>query len=303
MKLYEYLGIDHMMNEHDIPMTSILPNVPAEHRTCFDSVRSVTLKVPMEREGHGLYVLEVSMKAPRNIEKIAVQLQKAIKHRILFVFRYDRRFLLLWRNFGLNERTENVTTDHTSYSTDWIYEEYLNDDLLCFCKSERINADKPSRYGQSLSVAKNEDDEMRYFIDVIRNVYELSGCIINSDVVSVRYLIDWANAHECGSSVNLDEVIREAARLGYGNMINDCLFLGKEQLGYLYQELTGSRWCSRLGRTGRYPWSYFDGKFPATFEEEYELTAVYEDAIGEGSYGWDCEDYSASALFAYLCAA
>lgn len=294
MKLYEYLGIDHMMNEADIPMDYILSYVPQEHRTCLEAVRKVTLKVPVEREGHCLFVMEVALKAPRGIEQIALQLQKAIKHRILFVFRCDRRFLILWRNFDLNGKTENVTTDHTSYSTDWIYEEYLNDDLLYFCKTERINANQAPCYNRSLPVVKNEDNEMRYFTDVIRNVYELSGCIINSDVVSARYLIDWVNAHECGIRIDLEDVAREAARHGYGTTINDFLFFGKDQVGYLCQELSEARYYSRLGRTGRYPWTYFEGKYMASTADEAALTAVYCDAISEMPYAYDFEDYSIS---------
>ena len=112
MTIYDYLGIndDDLLNV-EIPIKTILDNINNitlrwEAEELFDEIKDIKLKLSINRNEHYLQVLEINMKSAVNIERIAFIIQKTIKYRILFVFNYQDKNLLLWRSFKMTKSTD-----------------------------------------------------------------------------------------------------------------------------------------------------------------------------------------------------
>ena len=83
MKIYEFLGIDHLLMDIPIPQNAILENVDAgsygEAVAAFRNIDYISLRVSLNRDEHYLQVMEIGMNTPRDIDVIAKIIQKTIK--------------------------------------------------------------------------------------------------------------------------------------------------------------------------------------------------------------------------------
>ena len=86
MKIYEFLGIDHLLMDIPIPHEAILENVDAgsysQAVAAFRNIDYISLKVSLNRDEHYLQVIEIGLNTPRDIDAIAKIIQKTIKYRI-----------------------------------------------------------------------------------------------------------------------------------------------------------------------------------------------------------------------------
>ena len=293
MKIYEFLGIDHLLMDIPIPQDAILENVDAgsygEAVAAFRNIDYISLRVSLNRDEHYLQVMEIGMNTPRDIDVIAKIIQKTIKYRILFIFTYQEHYLILWRNFKLTDSTEYVYSDGVAYCTDWIYDESLDMDVLWTCNTIKINNDRTRIVPLSFKKKnKNDDDGMAYFRDVVRNVYSVSGAIINRELVCSRYLIDWFACHAIGERVDLNYLLCEAIREEMYMIVDDHIFFEKDRLEVLCSEIENPNYMYKvsMGRTGRIPWTYFESiAFPATYDDEYDIVSrLHEVLESDGQY-------------------
>ena len=293
MKIYEFLGIDHLLMDIPIPNEAILENVDAgsysQAVVAFRNIDYISLKVSLNRDEHYLQVIEIGLNTPRDIDAIAKIIQKTIKYRILFIFTYQEHYLILWRNFKLTDSTEYVYSDGVAYCTDWIYDESLDMDVLWTCNTIKINNNQSRIVPLSFKKKnKNDDDGMGYFRDVVRNVYSVSSAIINRELVCARYLIDWFACHAMGERVDLNYVLCEAIREEMYTTVDDHLFLEKDRLEVLCSEIENPNYMYKIsmGRTGRIPWTYFESiAWPATYEDEYDIVSrLHEVLESDGQY-------------------
>ena len=293
MKIYEFLGIDHLLMDIPIPHEAILENVDAgsysQAVAAFRNIDYISLKVSLNRDEHYLQVIEIGLNTPRDIDAIAKIIQKTIKYRILFIFTYQEHYLILWRNFKLTDSTEYVYSDGVAYCTDWIYDESLDMDVLWTCNTIKINNNQSRIVPLSFKKKnKNDDDGMGYFRDVVRNVYSVSSAIINRELVCARYLIDWFACHAMGERVDLNYVLCEAIREEMYTTVDDHLFLEKDRLEVLCSEIENPNYMYKIsmGRTGRIPWTYFESiAWPATYEDEYDIVSrLHEVLESDGQY-------------------
>ena len=293
MKIYEFLGIDHLLMDIPIPQDAILENVDAgsygEAVAAFRNIDYISLRVSLNRDEHYLQVMEIGINTPRDIDVIAKIIQKTIKYRILFIFTYQEHYLILWRNFKLTDSTEYVYSDGVAYCTDWIYDESLDMDVLWTCNTIKINNDRTRIVPLSFKKKnKNDDDGMAYFRDVVRNVYSVSGAVINRELVCSRYLVDWFACHAIGERVDLNYLLCEAIREEMYMIVDDHIFFEKDRIEVLCSEIENPNYMYKIsmGRTGRIPWTYFDSiAFPATYDDEYDiLSRLHEVLESDGQY-------------------
>ena len=141
MTIYECLGIGEYLIDETIPTDLIIENIDrADLRydagVFFQDITRVSIRASLNRGNHFMQVVEVELNNVDHISEISVLIQKAIRYQVLFVFVYEDRYLILRRSFNLTTSTEHVYTDHASFSTDWIYGECLEDDLVALVGRE-----------------------------------------------------------------------------------------------------------------------------------------------------------------------
>ena len=130
MTIYEALGIEESLVDIPIPKDTILQNIQNSPlswsaKSYFKVIDRVVLRASIHRSGYELQVLEINLNEPKYIQEISLLVQTAIKYRILFVFTYDDRYLIVRRNFRLTETTDHVYSEYLSYTTEWLYKENL----------------------------------------------------------------------------------------------------------------------------------------------------------------------------------
>ncbi len=280
MTIYEALGIDQNLLSYEISKEDVIYNLATKDLQdkaylAFDSVDSIVLKASINRSDHCLQVLEINLSSPRNIERISYVIQKAIRHRVLFVFTYESRYLILWRSFHMTESTENVYTDHATRCTNWIYGEYLIADLLAPYNLLTINRMDDEFYyvnDNYLHHTNCDNGEGVYFADLLNNVVKLNQCVLETDYVSARFLLDWLKTHSAGNYVSIDDWVIEARDNDTYLLIGDTLFFNKNRvMNYIWpnEEL---RFAPSIGHTGKNPMVYFESLADvASYEDESDI--------------------------------
>ena len=295
MTIYEFLGFGSTL-DIEIPKEKIIENLswPFTANTAnryFSQIDSVILRASLNRQEHYLQVLEVNLNDASNIDDISVMIQKAIKYRILFVFVYQERYLLVCRNFDLTESTENVYTSKVTCGTDWIYQENLNDDMFCSCNIQDINMsyvdNEDEEYEiRSIKAKRYKDNgDLVYFEDVLSNIRELNESMAESGVVCVRYLYDWFQTHNAGNYTDIKEVLKEVCRRENHCYLGNHLFLDKNDIICTISELNHFKYDVSLDHTGSNPISYFkEIESVSTYSDEYAVIAFINEQCHGISY-------------------
>ena len=280
MTIYETLGIDQNLRNDEIPKEAIIYNLSTEDLQdeayiAFDSVDSIVLRASINRSDHCLQVLEVNLSSPQNIERISYVVQKAIRHRVLFVFTYESRYLILWRNFNITASTENVYTYHTARCTNWIYGEYLVADMLSTYDLITINRmDDEFYYIDDYYLHQTDDDngDGIYFADLLNNVIKLNQCVLETDYISARFLWDWLQTHSAGYHVDIEDIISDAREHGSYLYIEDSLFFDKNRIINFIWKSDELRFTPTIGHTGKNPMVYYENLADvASFDDESDL--------------------------------
>ena len=282
MTIYECLGIDQVLLDMMIPKENIVENLPTgEMRRAaameFAVIDKITLRASLQRNRHYLQVIEIELLKPENIEQISFLIQKAVKYRVLFVFVFQERYLLLWRNFIATARTENVSTAHINKCTNWIYKESLNANLLCFYQDvaivKDINALECDREAERLRSSVDNGDTA-YFSDVLHNVNALNDCMVDGEFISARYLIDWLQTHAPGQRMSIEDFLEPAYENDAYQVFDGHLFFEKSRISLYIGELDNATYLRSLDHTGKYPTEYFTTAIEiATYADEEKLMA------------------------------
>lgn len=264
MTIYECLGIGEYLIDETIPTDLIIENIDrADLRydagVFFQDITRVSIRASLNRGNHFMQVVEVELNNVDHISEISVLIQKAIRYQVLFVFVYEDRYLILRRSFNLTTSTENVYTDHASFSTDWIYGECLEDDLVALFDTNEVIDCYDEDFELSFEPKKSDSDngDHRYFDDVIGNAVSINRSVIESDVVSLRFLLDWWTLHIVGSRVNIYDVLDRVRDVQAYQMIGNYLFVEKDCVRYAISELEHSEYTVSFDHTGRNPMFYF----------------------------------------------
>lgn len=279
MNIYECLGLKtHLMNL-DISTENIIKSISdlkikQESERIFAVIKNIKLQFSIHQGECCFQVIEIELSAPENINEISRIMQQVIKYRILFVFTFDDRYLLLWRNNILTENTEYVYTTHTVQCTNWIYAESLHEDILFNCDIHSVNnIDDDKFYVQSdkMNITDNDNCDTQYFY-IVLNAIRLNNCIVNSDIVCTRYLIDWLQNHRIRENISIYEISAEMLKNENFLILGDNIFFEKSILSNVINTLENSQFLHTFGATGRYPMEYFSTiTHPATYEDEYDL--------------------------------
>ena len=287
MTIYECLGIEKYLIDETIPTDLIIENIDSDDLRCdahvyFKDIFRVSIRASLNRGNHFMQVIEVELNRADHISEISALIQKAIRYQVLFVFVFEERYLILRRSFNLTISSEHVYTDHTSFSTDWIYKENLEDEFVAMFDTAEIVNCYDEDYVLSFEPKQTPSDngDHRYFDDVIKNAVSLNNAVIDSDVVSLRFLLDWWQLHISGLRVNIFDVLDKVRQVQAYQMIGDYLFVEKEVVSYAISELEESQYILSLGHTGRTPMYYFrDLEEPSTFIDDDNLTSfiLYSD--------------------------
>lgn len=264
MTIYECLGIEAFLLNENIPIDLIIENLDNQElkkdaRVFFDDILRVSIRASFNRNNHFLQVLEVNLKNADHINEISILIQKAIKYQVFFVFEYDERYLLLRRSFNMTMSTEYVYTEHASFCTDWIYIENLGDDFLALTDTNKIENCYDENFELSFEQTKTKTDngDYQFFDDIIENANKLNIAISESEVVCLRFLIDWLAFHSAGYRLNIYDILDKIRELEGYQMIDDNLFLDKLCIRYVISELEHSKFRVTLDHTGRNPMFYF----------------------------------------------
>lgn len=279
MTIYECLGIEEFLIDETIPTDLIIENIDRadlryDASVFFKDITRVSIRASLNRGNHFMQVIEVELNNVDHISEISVLIQKAIRYQVLFVFNYEERYLILRRSFNLTMSTEHVYTEHASFSTDWIYAENLEDDLVALFDTNEIINYYDEDFELPFEPKKTDSDngDHRYFDDVIGNAIRLNRSIIESDVVSLRFLLDWWNLHIAGSRVNIYEVLDRVREVQAYQMIGDHLFVEKGCVRYAISEFEHSEYTVSLDHTGKNPMFYFRNSSElATYAEADKL--------------------------------
>ena len=296
MTIYECLGIEKYLIDETIPTDLIIENIDSDDLRCdarvyFKDIFRVSIRSSLNRGNHFMQVIEVVLNRADHINEISALIQKAIRYQVLFVFVFEERYLILRRSFNLTLSTEHVYTDHASFSTDWIYKENLEDDFASMFDTTEIVNCYDEDYVLSFEPKQTASDngDHRYFDDVIKNSVNLNNAVVDSDVVSLRFLLDWWQLHISGSRVNIFDVLDKVRQVQAYQMIGDYLFVEKEVVSYAISELEESQYILSLGHTGRTPMYYFrELAEPATYidADNLMLYLLYGcDELYDGEYG------------------
>lgn len=287
MTIYECLGIEKYLIDETIPTDLIIENIDSDDLRCdahvyFKDIFHVSIRASLNRGNHFMQVIEVELNRADHISEISALIQKAIRYQVLFVFVFEERYLILRRSFNLTISSEHVYTDHASFSTDWIYKENLEDEFVAMFDTAEIVNCYDEDYVLSFEPKQTPSDngDHRYFDDVIKNAVSLNNAVIDSDVVSLRFLLDWWQLHISGLRVNIFDVLDKVRQVQAYQMIGDYLFVEKEVVSYAISELEESQYILSLGHTGRTPMYYFrELEKPSTFIDDDNLTSfiLYSD--------------------------
>ena len=264
MTIYECLGIEEFLIDETIPTDLIIENIDRsdlryDASVFFKDITRVSIRASLNRGNHFMQVVEVELNNVDHISEISILIQKAIRYQILFVFVYEDRYLILRRSFNLTMSTEHVYTDHTSFSTDWIYGESLEDDLVALFDTNEVFDCYDEDFELPFEPKKTDNDngDHHYFDDVIGNAIKLNNSVIESDVVSLRFLLDWWNLHIVGSRVNIYDVLDRVREVQAYQMIGNHLFVEKSCIRYAISGLEHSVYTVSLDHTGKNPMFYF----------------------------------------------
>ena len=288
MTIYETLGIDHSLCNVEIPKDAIVDNLSTaelqdEACAALGLVESILLKASINRSDHCLQVLEVNLVSPQNIERISYLIQKAIRHRILFVFVFESRYLILWRNFNITASTENVYTYHTTYCTNWIYSEYLVIDILLPYDLVTIDCMDDEFYDiddYDMHQTNNDNGDGVYFEDILNNVMILNKCVLEIEYISARFLLDWLKTHNTGRYIDIEDIIWDAQEYDWYIYIEDSLFFDKNRIINFIWKSDELRFTQSIGHTGKNPMVYYENlNNVASFDDECDLISklLYSD--------------------------
>ena len=265
MTIYECLGISEFLIDETIPVDLIIENIDRDNLkhdadVFFRDIERVSIRASFNRGNHYMQVIEVELNSADYIEEISMLIQNAIRYPILFIFVYKERYLLIRRNFNLTMSTEHVSSIHIGFCSNWIYKEHLEDDLVSLLDSEEIVDYYDEEFElQEEPVKTVVDNGDYYFDDIIGNAIKLNYTIINSDVICLRFLIDWFKLHIAGSRIGIYELLNYIYRAQAYQMIGEHLFVEKDCISYALSELEHSRYMLSFGKTGRRPVVYFKG--------------------------------------------
>lgn len=279
MTIYECLGIDEFLIDETIPLEMIIENIESidarrEARYLFGDISRVCLRASLKRNEHYLQVIEIEVNSARNLGRISELLQKTIPYLALFILVYQGRYLILRRSFNVTELTGHVYTYHASLSTNWIYEEHLNEEILCLCHINRIQSYYEDAYELGYRPKRSDYDngDYFYFEDLWANVQALDAAMIGSDVVGVRYLLDWINIHSAGYNCDIRDILEQVRLHQAFHVIGDHLYIEKSCTRFAIGSLFRFDYPPSLDYTGRHPLLYYsDIHYMATDDDEIEL--------------------------------
>ena len=281
MTIYECLGIDHILQDQAIPKELIIENIENEDlrydaEYYFRVIDQVSLRASIQRgEEHFLQVFEVELNSPNFIREISFLIQKAIKYRVLFIFVFEGRYLIVRRSFNLTMSTENVHTDSASFCSDWIYEEYLHMDIL-YNHKFRVVKEYADADEDAVKLVKTDADNGDYilFKDILSCAESLNKCIIESECISARWFIDWLKSHVAGHRVEIGDFIDVISEHEAYVYIEDFLFIDKSCARYAMTGLDNTYYilpALSMDHTGKWPMRYFEEIASPSTHEEAEI--------------------------------
>lgn len=283
-KLYRYLGIENYLLNISIPKETLLKNlqnrrlIEAAERV-FSIVNYIVLRTTISRNGLELQVIEISLVEPKFIQEISMFIQTAIKYRILFVFTYNERYLIARRNFELTDSTAHVSSEYLSYTTNWIYDENLVDDILA---SESFRDKETTK----ISTWEPYDAYGKFcysFSDILENVKILDTCMTKNELICLRQLCDWYSGHTVENRTDLFDIIKIVSSSGSLLIIENGFYFEKNAIRYAVARLENSGHLRTLDYLGRHPYSYFDELSLIDYSEVEEETirTIYSNDIYE----------------------
>lgn len=282
--------------DETIPVDTIIENIDHsdmryDANVYFNDIFRVSIRASLMRASRYLQVIEIDLNSADHVNEISFLIQKAIRYQILFVFVYEERYLLLRRSFNLTMSTEHVYTDNVSFCSDWIYKEDLDDespiDLTVMNITNHYDEDFLSHY----EVPKTDTDngDHRYFYDIFGNAERLNNAIIESDIISLRFLIDWLNYHTAGCRLSIYDVLDNIRQTESYYLIGDNVFIERNAIRNAICELENSQYRIPIGHTGKNPMCYFkEIKRPATYSAADSLMTF----LLYGNVAYDEDDES-----------
>ena len=290
MTIYECLGMGNKLLNFNISKNDILANIPIlkneiDITRSLSFVDAISLKLSINRAKHYLQVIEVKLNHPVCIDEISYIIQKAIRYRVLFIFTYEERYIILWRNFQLTNSTDHVYSEHICYCTDWIYGECLNSSVLLEHNiteildydDEDMVLDKNAQYSypiKELSVSADNGDTI-YFKDIFACIDSLNRSIIDCSYICYRAYSDWFSAHTIGTVKDSMSTFMEIMMNESFTFIGDHLFLEKSRTRNIVYDK--GYWVPNIDRTGRHSSIYFEGvKLFSSFQDEADAYRAYQ---------------------------
>ena len=267
MTIFEALGIEEHLIDITIPKETILDNLQSgflarDAKRYFEKIDSVILRASLQRDNFELQVLEISLNEPKYIQEISTLIQTAIKYRILFVFSYDDRYLLVRRNFRLTASTDHVYSEHFTYTTEWIYKENLIPDILSCYQFEETTNETDDYFAFSSAYWKSDDSKTQFyeaFSDILINIGKLNQCMIESNVLSLRQFCDWYVGHSTKERLELMTLIQAIIQNNGMQYHDGTMFFEKSIVSYSIANLENSKYLRSVDHFGRHPFTYFDG--------------------------------------------
>ena len=300
MTIYECLGISEYLMDETIPVDTIIENIDNsdmryDANVFFNDISRVSIRASFMRVNRYLQVIEITLNSADHINEISFLIQKAIRYQILFVFIYEDRYLLLRRSFNLTMSTEHVYTEHASFCSDWMYKEDLDDENLVYLNVTDVANHYDEDYLSYYQAPKTDNDngDHRYFADILGNAEKLNNATIESDFISLRFLIDWFNSHAAGYRLSFYDVLDYVRQMESYHIIGENLFVEKNCVSNAICELENSQYRVPIGHTGKNPMFYFKGiKTPATYSaaDNLMIFLLYGNITEDEDDGSDDED-------------
>ena len=275
MTIYEAMGIEELLINIPIPKDTILQNIQNSPlswsaKSYFNVIDRVVLRASIHRLGDELQVLEINLNEPKYIQEISLLVQTAIKYRILFVFTYDDRYLIVRRNFRLTETTDHVYSEYLSYTTEWLYKENLVAEIICNYQVAELDNEEDVVLAVTSSYWIAEDAQTRFyqvFGDILNNIGQLNQCMIDSDVLSLRQFCDWYIGHSAKEKLDLLSILKSIIDKSGMQYVEGTMFFDKNIIIYTIAELENTKYLRSLDHFGRHPFSYFDNITPINENE------------------------------------
>lgn len=264
MTIYEALGIEELLVDITIPKETIYENLQYSSlsrnaKRYFEVVERVILRATVQRFDFELHIIEVSLNEPKYIQEISAIIQTAIKYRILFVFSFNERFLLLRRSFQLTVSTDHVYSDSISLTTDWIYSENLTDDDFSFYDGIELSNDSDSLFTNGKNLWIDEDDASfrQIFEDIFNQINNLNASVIENPLLCLRQFCDWFVGHSITNRINLRDLF-ECINSKDGFFVSkEAIFLDKNAIRYAIATLENSKYLRSISNLSRHPFTYF----------------------------------------------